>query len=237
MRDNIRWIMRWITAPGTLIVVAVIVLVLGVYGTFWWKTGRTNLKPDEPLLLVLIFSAAVAGFLFNSAAKFHSEMRDRAFNLLQTNNITKPYLEAYANVFRTLRRNKDLSQEKIVKIYVSKDARDIQFRNDIKVVGNFFEEMAIAIKCKEANEELLEEFYIGLFIRFYESIQRFIPVIRNNPKIPNSPFEETSRIEVYSSLDWLYERWKPRYQALVEELREKHRLERRRNEDAAYFLG
>lgn len=178
------------------------------------KTKKITLS--NPLVISAV--AIVIGVLFNGAVKLHSEMRDRAFDLLLINRKDKIYREASSNLATFFRVNNCLSRDDIIQIYKSHDKYVVKIRQSIMVVGNFFEEMAIAIKYKEVNEQILEEFYHGIFLRFYGRISPFLPILRNeiDPKI--SPWGDIIRREVYCELDYLYERWKPRNRRRIRRL-------------------
>ena len=62
-------------------------------------------------------------------------------------------------------------------------------------------------------EEILEEFFAGIFIRYYAHMRdnNIVRVLRNNPPIKNSPFGTTTRSDVLSNLDGLYDLWLQRY--------------------------
>ena len=118
---------------------------------------------------------------------------------------------------------------------LSTDSRDIDALNVRHEIRS--DEKDIRAVNQEAfgqeNEALLEDFYIGIFIRFYKRVEDFLPVIRNDPPLKNSPFGELRRIEIYCTLEWLYARWEPRYDKLIQGLREEH-IRKKGNEP---FLG
>jgi hypothetical protein len=73
--------------------------------------------------------------------------------------------------------------------------------------------MAIAIKHKEVNEPLLRDFYIGIFTRYYQNIEDFLPVIRN--EVSEKPLgEKFVKSDIYVTLDYLYKRWHPIYERM-----------------------
>ena len=208
--------MRYAT-PGRLAFLAFISLVAGVLAPFV-MTGLFGLvEPVEPAegelkpqakdwAILAAAGVGIAGFLFNSAVKFHSEMCDRAFQFLKTaqeNRILLNSMNSTGRFFKINTNRKDI---------INEYKRNTKLRQSIRDFGNFCEEMAIAIKYREVNESILEEFYSSMFIRFYDNIRNdILPEIRrqgpqDNPWSPKEP----TRPLTYENLDWLYKRWTPR---------------------------
>lgn len=200
--------MRYITTPPFLMFLAGVVLVAGVGSPFAFAS-------DEPEKWVNAIAAAgaVAGFLFAAAAKFHADARDRAFALLVEFQKDKDLNNAIRNVGTFFRLNQGLDVNTVIQLYNSHGRYEIKLRRDIDLVGNFFEDMAIAVRCKEINEEIIEEYFNGLLIRYCVHMRNnnIFFVLRNNPPIANAPFGDTRRPEVFYNLDELYDRWWPRY--------------------------
>ena len=239
--------MRHVT-PNWLFISAIVVVVLGAAALFFVT------KPSE-WALVLVVSVGIASFLFNSAVSFHSQLRDRAFNMMITAGRNKQFL---VHIGRALRffldckgtvptsaqiqfiiaapptgvGEKDRSQSETTPPAAANEEATSQLQrtalNDQKLaaevkrsiysVANFFGEMAIGILMKELNEGLVREFYIGMFIKYYDDFEPFIRVIRNiggeyNFKDLNYPVYE--RPLAYVNFEWLYRRWSPRYRAMV----------------------
>lgn len=218
MQDTFRQLnrqcVRTITTPTSLIALALIFLVLGIYGAFGWKTGRPSLNPDEPLLLILVAGATIAGILFTAAAKFHSDARDRAFALVSAFRNDTELDSAFNNIGLLFRLNKIFDIDDLTKLYNSQGKNEIQLWKDIYIIGNFFEDMAVSIIHMEVNEDILEDFFGGVLIRFYlnMSANNFFTIMRNNPPIANSPFGNTRRPEIFININTLYYRWKKRYE-------------------------
>ncbi len=199
--------MRYITTPNFLMILAAAALLAGVGAPLQFAA-----KPEE---WVIAFAAggAVAGFLFTAAVKFHADARDRAFALLLEFQKDKHINNAMRNVGIFFKLNQGLDVNTVIQLYDSHGMHEIKLRKDIDIIGNFFEDMAIAVKCKEINEEILEEYFNGMFIRYYSHIKNnnILLVIRNDPPIVNSPYGDTRTPEVFYNLDKLYDRWWPRY--------------------------
>ena len=188
-------------------ILAVVVLVVGVGAPLQFAA-----KPEE-WAVALAAAGAVAGFLFTAAVKFHSDARDHAFKLLTAFLENNELNDAFRNVGIFFRLNQGLDVNTVIQLFNSHGKHEIKLRQDIYRVGNFFEDMATAIKYKETNESILEEYFNGMLARYYQYMRdnNIFRVLRNNPPIANSPFGGTWRPEVFYNLDKLYERWWPRY--------------------------
>ena len=199
--------MRYITTPTFLIILAALALLAGVGAPL-----RFAAEPEKWAIAVAA-GGAVAGILFTAAAKFHADARDRAFALLLAFQKDKDLNNAIRNVGIFFKLNHGLDVNTVIQFYNSHGRKEIKMRHDIDTIGNFFEDMAIAIKCKEINEEILEEYFNGIFLRYYRHIKNnnFLLVSRNNPPIEKSPFGDTTRPEIFYNLDELHDRWWPRY--------------------------
>ena len=181
---------------------------------------------------------AISGIFLTSAVKLHSEARDEAFKVLrQSTDDTNLYkhMRVIRDFDRTLKESQispsdfapylydDINtcdNPKIIKIhnnFLSNQTSNNQ-RADIVVsifkVGNFFEEIMIAIEQKEINETMLYEFYNGMFIRFYSQIRHYLLYLRNDPSanINHVHSHGATRVpELFVGLDKLWERWAVRY--------------------------
>ena len=80
-------------------------------------------------------------------------------------------------------------------------------------VGNFFEQLAIAVKANEVNEGLLYDFYCGMFYRSYMYMRDFMPVLRNDDRFPDHSHGQAQLPELFATVQWLFDRWKPCYEA------------------------
>ena len=125
-------IMRHLTAPGLLVFLSIAIFVLGVAAVIW---------QGKEWAIVLAVAAGIAGFFFNSAVTFHSQLRDRAFTLLLTTRADTRYDNAFDNIGMLFTLNARLTQDKIIELYSSTDKNAIKLRKDITLIANFYEEM------------------------------------------------------------------------------------------------
>lgn len=160
----------------------------------------------------LITGAAI----FTAATKFHSEERDRAFKFLNEYSNNKELLDALGFVGKVINKNEKITHEIAKNIYLSSDFRDEAFKKKMFFVYNFFEEIAIGIRFKQINEDIIKEFYSGMLYRFYNYTSVFLPIIRNSPtSIENHPFGKTLRPDMFVNVDWLYIQWKDFYESYL----------------------
>jgi len=189
------------TALNLIIFVLIFVLVIVVLN-----------REKHPDFLILVSALAlIIGVLFTQSVKLYSEMRDRAFSLLMASRENDNFKKASSYFANYMMGEGNLSKDKLIEIFNAKDGEDKKMAMVVIEIANFFEEVAIAIKYDAVNEKLLREFYIGTFIRFYDSINNLFPLIRNIPLVPDSPFGKNVHPEVFCNLEFLYYNWNPVY--------------------------
>lgn len=162
--------------------------------------------------LVLICSALLVGssVVFNAGVRLHGDIRKTTAPFLR-----KSQSSELLNQFNLIGRFKTKYQFEIgddpTSIYLSEKEENQKFIEALFEVGNFFEQMAIGVKCHEVNERGLNEFYCGMLIRYWESTRNFMPMIRNVPLLPNHRHGKTQRPEIFINVEWLYSRWQSGY--------------------------
>lgn len=217
--------MRYITTPTVLIISAFFFLGCGLAtllllllppetpGETAKLTGSilstTPTAPTYNWLILTIAAGAVASFLFTSGVKLHAEARDRAFKVIAVFRKDPELEAAFQNVGAFFKLNKVLDEKDVIQLYNSRSKNAIKLRGDISLVGNFFEEVAIAILNREINEAMVQASFSDTLVRYYEYMRdkHILKVLRNNPPIDNSPFRKVRRPQIYCNLDELYKRW------------------------------
>lgn len=156
----------------------------------------------------------VGAAFFAAAMRFHSEERDRAFKLLGENPKAQEILDTLNYVGRVITLNGRFNTKSATQVYISPDKGDREFVRKLFLASNFFEEIAIGVKYRQINEDISREFYAGMFCRCYVATSAFYPVIRNYPeRIEKHPFGQAVRPGIFTNVDWLYDRWRPYYDA------------------------
>ncbi len=190
-------------------------LILVLIGFLLWLF-LIKIRDPQPYLIIISAFVLVIGFLFTAVVTLHSKMIDQAFKMILTFRNDKDYHDATHYLGYFFKANKNLTVDDIIEIFT--DDRYMKVRVSLYKVANFYEQMAIAVKYREINEPITEEFFIGIFIRFYETTKDFFPVIRNQVDVDPRPFGAVTRSEVYCEIDNLYKKWKPRYEKLIDHL-------------------
>lgn len=84
---------------------------------------------------------------------------------------------------------------------------------DIHVVANFFEKVAILTSEGALYEPIAYKFYCGVFLRFYVFVAPMLNLMRNQTASPRHFYGPVSAPEILRELDWLYNRWRRLYHA------------------------
>lgn len=166
----------------------------------------------KAVALIVGTGGAISGYIYTSAIKLHSEIRDKAFNLIAASREKDLYRDAINGVAIHFHKNGALSKKDCPK-YFAPNSRKSKFRKNLLTTCNFYEEMAIAIQYKEIYEPLICDYYGFTFCEFYENIANNFLAYRRGVST-NSPYRDKSidrpeRILVFQSMEWLYVRWKP----------------------------
>lgn len=213
--------------PTSLLIAAAVLLLVLIF-----LLHRLDWDIKNNAVMISAF-VAIVGFLFNSSVKLHSELRDRTFDFLKMNRESGEYLDACRFLGQYFNEHASITPEE-AKLLISKETEDqetedkgqsakgpdyAELRKHLYIIGNLFEEMALAIKYKEVTESILADFFMGIFIRFYENAGPYIVVLRNPKTLPDSIYGERERPEVFCTLDDLYKRWKPRYEKHILKLK------------------
>jgi len=131
----------------------------------------------------------------------YAEIRDHAFTLLRESRSNGELREAMYAVGVVLREHREKNEQGLsldnVKIIRNKNKK---LGSQFKMIANFFETIAIAIKHHEVQESILENYYDQILINFYEGINRkYLPFVRNSSEGSST---------LYVHLDDLYKSWK-----------------------------
>jgi hypothetical protein len=154
-----------------------------------------------------------AGVMLTAAVKLHSEERDRAYRFLTENQKSQEFLGAMFFIARFRALNGGITVEQAGELYTSGREDHGQALIKIAVACNFFEEMGIGVRSQQINEYIVREFYAGMLYRVGNFMAPVLPIIRNDPIIPEHPFGDVKKPEVCENMFWLYERWAPAYGA------------------------
>ncbi|MBZ8134008.1 hypothetical protein [Afifella sp. IM 167] len=204
-----------LVACGVFVCLALVTLLLAV---------TTRLTLADVGVPISLFSA-VAGFLFNSAVKLHSEARDRAFDFLKEHSENEKLHAAFVRIGSFGRAHPALSETEAVRLTAlmlatpapaqpgegdsgpAGDAVDEALFAAVLRAGNFFEVMEIATRNGAVNEAIVRDYYREPLHRFGKIAGPIIDVFRNDPPKPNSPYGNVRRPRALIGVDRLLRRW------------------------------
>lgn len=184
----------------------------------------------------IVFASALtaaAGVIFTGAATLHSQARDRAFKLLESSVEDAELfaaMKAVRDFFWRCRRDnlpiavfarfiydKDIEAVpehcRAAVIEIEGNERSADILEAVFIVGNFFEQLAIAVKFKEVNEGILYEFYCGMLYRSYLYMREFMPILRNDDQLVSHSHGAAQLPELFTTVQWIFDRWAPCYEA------------------------
>ncbi|WP_128292679.1 DUF4760 domain-containing protein [Afifella aestuarii] len=206
--------------PHALLVACGVFVLMALAALFLASTSELSLV--DVGVPVSLFSA-VAGFLFNSAVKLHSEARDRAFDFLKEHSENDKLHAALARVGEFGRMHVNVTEAEAIRLVrqmietkaspnalagsEAKGMIDEGLLLAILRAGNFFEVMEIATRNGAVNEGIVRDYYREPLHRFHAIAAPIISVFRNSPPKPNSPYENVERPRALIGVDQLLGRW------------------------------
>ncbi|WP_026380485.1 DUF4760 domain-containing protein [Afifella pfennigii] len=212
--------------PRALLVACGVFVFLAL-GTLILAVG-TSLTLADVGVSISLFSA-VAGFLFNSSVKLHSEARDRAFDFLKEHSENEKLDAAFRRVGNFGRHHKSIAEDRAIELTkrmlaaaeapqparccklgaAPTDAADIdhELLQSILRAGNFFEVMEIATRQGAVQETIVRDYYREAVHRYARIAGPIIDVFRNNPPKKASPYGEVRRPRALIGVDRLVARW------------------------------
>jgi len=172
---------RWLNS-GALYAAAIVTLLFGLLLIAGFIVAHADTK-----LVVGSAFLVTAGVIFTAAVKLHSD--DRAYRFLAENVNSAELLAALSFIARLRALNGGaISTEQAMELYTSRDPDCRKVTQKIQIACNFFEEMAIAIRSRQINEFIVQEFYAGMLYRAGNFVMPMLPIIRNEPPISGHPF-------------------------------------------------
>ncbi len=192
---------------------------------------RTVAQNPQGLILAASAIFLAAGVLLSNAISILDVTRNRAFEMIKESKDQEDFFPAMRLV-RDRFFEKQLTSGQMKKqayiIYFSHYKEDQEVKKALFRISNFFEQIWISIDYNEMKEEIIEDFYAGMFVRFYSVAKHFYPVMRNINPEDGCPYEghphgKTQMPEMFIGCDYLFARWKPDYDGMYAALTERHR--------------
>ncbi len=209
LRPFDRTISQYFASANTLLFISFTFFFITVVlaHVIWVESG--DLKNP---LIIIGGGTLIASYFLNSGIKLHTEMRDNALEMYR--EIKKPYLEEaikivnkYLSEVRRKCTPAEWNENGLTKKDIEAIGLNLELKNNITIVANYFEEVALSIRHREAQETLLEVGLLYIFINFYKAVEKtYIPGIREEAK---KTIDEAIARKIYSNMDYLYHRWKP----------------------------
>lgn len=138
---------------------------------------------------------AVAGVMFTSAVAIYNRVKQHTFDLIIKTRFDELF-KKNSNLVRLNFSNYDeVPSDIALNIYNSTDEVLIEVRNAVADVLNFYEILAISVWYRDANEEILKDYYKDFIVEHVGILKNFIPIWRT--KNPNA----------FEYIVWLYNEW------------------------------
>lgn len=204
-----RWISYTATPAVFLCIAAGITLLLLLWVLMIWWTDITF----TDLSIFLSAHVLLAGYFLNSAIQMQSRVRDRTFEFMSENRGSPDFVRSTYIINNFIIRNEKRIERKNISIqevsdFLASGERDVaEVRNAIRLLGNFYEEMAISISYREVSESMLRSYYADMLDQFMKGLRVFLPAICNDPPIPGSRYGRESRPNTFSNAVALHARW------------------------------
>lgn len=204
-----RWIANTATPAVFLCIAAGITLFLFFWILMIWWTNLTF----TDLSIFLSAHVLLVGYFLNSAIQMQSRVRDRTFEFMSENRGSPDFVRSTYIINNFIIRNEGRVERKDISIQEASDflasgERDVaEVRNAIRLLGNFYEEMAISISYKEVSESMLRSYYADMLDQFMKGLRIFLPAICNDPPVPGSRYGRESRPNTFSNAVALHTRW------------------------------
>ena len=202
-------------SPNVILALAFVPLVGGIALLIGAGTGYA---------IVVSALFVLAGVFINTSVKFHSDMRERAIAFIDKSKTDTKLFSSFKGLrnLGTYCLLYDLDPAEIARRCFRQGAKPFvharggtidpdQILEDFYRVGNFYEQVHLAVSCRDANEHILFEYYGGVFIRHYRILSAFLPQARNTGRSQDHPLGPIAALEMYTGIETLFKRWHPRY--------------------------
>ncbi len=199
-------ISKYFASANTFILISFIIFFITlIISHIAWDQINSNLT-----VTISIFGGglAISSYFLSNGIKLHVAMRDNAIELVRS--ISKSDMR---EILREVNKYFDeINKKNPPAIGITKsDIDNFKINSDIgkkiNITANYFEDIAISIRCHEAQELLLRSYFFHTFINFYENIEKeYIPYAR---KTGCNDFNQSSANEIFINMEYLYKQWKP----------------------------
>ena len=190
MEDKHRPLLTAVFSPSGLAGLAIIMIV----SAFFFVPGLGLESRDTIILIGILF--AITGWLFTSAVNIHNRIKQHTFDLIIRTRFDESYKNSTSLLRTSFSSSTLISKSDASLILAAVEGENKKLRNAIGDVLNFYEVLAISIWYRDANEEILKEYYKDILVGHVKKAFNIFPLWRSTDK------------EAFIYVEWLYNRWK-----------------------------
>lgn len=143
-------------------------------------------------------SVFVVGWMFTSALDIRNRVKQHTFDLMLRTRFEATFLDSMRHISKKFKNTDMIPAETAKHIWDAEEQEEeeeVKIRQNIGNVLNYYEMIAISVYYKDADEDLLREYFNDLVVYHYKLLQNFLPLWRAaNP-------------EAFVYLQWLNRRW------------------------------
>lgn len=199
---------------NTTTMMVFVLLMIGLFGGLLGYTAIYGSMDVDRLEIIVPVLAVLTGYLISTGTQISRDRVDRAKQFVEARRNDEAFKRAADHTWRRIREvhgEKTPSNDTVITT-VSENILD-----DIAIVADIYEEMAILIKYKHVDEDLLYDYFGNPVIRFFAFYSAEINQFRKI-EFEFDGLKVTTAAE-YIELEWLYKRWLPRYSSWVSSLK------------------
>lgn len=190
MEDKHRPLLTAVFSPSGLAGLAIIMIV----SAFFFVPELGLESRDTIILIGILF--AITGWLFTSAVNIHNRIKQHTFDLIIRTRFDESYKKSTSLLRISFSSSTLISKSDASLILAAVEGENKKLRDAIGDVLNFYEVLAISIWYRDANEEILKEYYKDILVGHVKKAFNIFPLWRSTDK------------EAFIYVEWLYNRWK-----------------------------
>lgn len=199
---------------NTTTMMVFVLLMIGLFGGLLVYTAIYGSMDVDRLEIIVPVLAILTGYLISTGTQISRDRVDRAKQFVEARRNDDEFKQAADNTWRRIREvhGENTPSSDTIITTVSENILD-----DVSVVADIYEEMAILIKYNHVDEDLLYDYFGNPVIRFFAFYSSEIYHFRD-VEFDFGELKITTAAE-YIELEWLYNRWLPRYNSWVDSLK------------------
>lgn len=151
--------------------------------------------PAESRGFWLGISVFIVGWIFTAAIDIRNRVKQHTFDLMLRTRFEDSFLKSMHYISQRYWEVEAISEDEAKKIWDAKNNDDVALRQHVANILNYYEMISISVYYKDADEQLLREYFNDLLIGQYRRLRNFLTLWRG--KDP----------EAFVYLEWLYKQW------------------------------